>query len=154
MLATACLSEPLRKKMADALGLYDMRFEVGYDPYSDQAQQFAEELLPKAEALLLTKTTEDWIQILDSAGVPCGPVLFTEELLEHEQVIANDLVVELEHSKVGNVRMVGPILQMTDTPLEAKSAAPALGENTDEVLGSLGYSLDEIQRFRDDGVTR
>ena len=154
VLATACLSEPLRKKMADALGLYDMRFEVGYDPYSDQAQQFADELLPKAEALLLTKTTENWIQILDSAGVPCGPVLFTEELLEHEQVIANDLVVELEHSKVGNVRMVGPILQMTDTPLEVKSAAPALGENTDEVLGSLGYSLDEIQRFRDDGVTR
>ena len=55
VLATACLSEPLRKKMADALGLYDMRFEVGYDPYSDQAQQFAEELLPKAEALLLPR---------------------------------------------------------------------------------------------------
>ena len=154
VVATACLSDPLRRKMADALGLYDIRFEPGYDPYSEASTRFADELTEKAEALFLTKTTDEWVRMLDGAGVPCGPVLFTEELMNDEQVIANDLVVNLEHSKVGNVRMFGPILRMTETPLEAQFASPALGEHTGEILASLGYSADDIQRLRDEGVTR
>ena len=154
ILTVGCLSDSLRKKMVDALNLYDIRFESDYDPASEKAIKFAEELTKKAEALILEKPTDEWIRILDAAGVPCSPVMFAEELLENEQVLANNMVVELEHSLVGPVKMVGPILQMSQTPLEVKSASPALGQHTCEILTELGYSKEDIQGFRDSRVTR
>ncbi len=95
----------------------------------------------------------EWLGVLDAAGVPAGPLRFTEELLDDEQVQSNDLVVELEHSLVGTVRMVGPIIKMSETPLEARAASPALGQHTEEVLGALGYSAAEVRRLREEGVT-
>ena len=154
VVAVGCLSDRLRKKMADALDLYDSRFEPGYDITSDDARAFDEELSKKAEALFLQKTTDEWVSLLDGAGVPAGPVSFTEELLQDEQVIANDMVVELEHTTAGKVRMFGPTLRMSETPLEARSASPALGEHTDEILNDLGYSQEDIQGLKDHGVTR
>ena len=50
--------------------------------------------------------------------------------------------------------MTAPILKMSDTPTEARHASPALGEHTDEVLGSLGYAPADIERLRREGVTR
>ena len=97
---------------------------------------------------------EEWLAVLDEAGVPAGPVRFVDELVTDEQVIANGLVVELEHSMVGPLKMVGPMIKMTETPLEAKRASPALGEHSDEVLGELGYSPPEIQHLKDAAVSR
>ena len=139
--------------MADALDLHDIRFEPDYDPQSDEALLFGEELFRKARALFSTKTTEEWIGILDNAGVPCGPVKFTEELIQDEQVKANDLVVNLEHSKMGKITMVGPVVQMSETPLEAGPASPSLGQHTVEILKNLGYDDEAIQKLRARGVT-
>ncbi len=154
VVAVGCLSDPLRKRMANVLGLHDIRFEPGYDPTSDETRTFNEKLTIEAEALFLEKSTDEWVAALDGAGVPCGPVNFTEELMHDEQVISNDLVVDLEHTTAGAIRMVGPTLRMSETPLEVKSASPGLGEHTDEILTSLGYSPEEVQRFKDDSVTR
>jgi crotonobetainyl-CoA:carnitine CoA-transferase CaiB-like acyl-CoA transferase len=153
-LAVGCLSAPLRRRLANALGLDDIRFQPGYDPRSEEAKTFGEQLVKKAEELFREKTVDEWLTLLDKAGVPAGRVRFTEELIADEQVIANDLVVELEHSLAGKLKMVGPLLKMSGTPLKARSASPALGEHTDEILGALGYTAEEIQRLKDAGVTR
>ena len=153
-LAVGCLSDRLRKRMADVLGVDDIRFEPDYDSTSDRAREFGESLIKRAEAIIKEKTVDEWVALFDQAGVPSGPVRFVEELMDDEQVLANDLVVKLEHSLAGDLKMVGPILKMSETPLEAQSASPALGEHTAEILGKLGYSDDDIQKLRDDGVTR
>ena len=101
-----------------------------------------------------TRTVAAWLEAFDKIGVPAGPVRFVEELIDDEQVIANDLVVELDHSLAGPLKMVGPMLTMSDSPLEVKLASPALGEHTDEILGSLGLGEAEIQALKDGGVTR
>ncbi len=149
-----CLSDRLRKRMADVMGLHDIRFQPGYDSTSEEAIAFNEELLKKAQDLFRQKSVEEWLALLDKAGVPAGPLRFVEELVNDEQVVANDLVVELEHSLAGSVKMVGPPFSMSESPLEAKRASPALGEHTDEILGQLGYAPAEIQRLKDEGVTR
>ena len=154
VLAIACLSDRLRKRAADLLELDDIRFQPGYDPMSEEARIFGEKLVTEAEAVLLTKTVEEWLKLFDDVGVPAGPVRFVEELIDDEQVIANDLVVELEHSVAGPLKMVGPMLTMSDSPLEVKLASPALGEHTDDILTSLGLGEAEIQSLRDAGVTR
>ena len=151
-LAVGCLSEPVRKRMSEALGLRDAQFEAGYDPQSEEAQTLGDELVEKAEARFKEKTVDEWLKVLDAVGVPVGPVKFTEELLRDEQVLANGLVTELEHPLVGKVETNGPLLKMSETPLKAKGSSSTLGEHTDGILESLGYGPDEIRRLRDQKV--
>jgi crotonobetainyl-CoA:carnitine CoA-transferase CaiB-like acyl-CoA transferase len=140
--------------MADALGVRDIRFEPGYDPDSPETAAFNERLLEQLQAMFRERTTEEWLEVLDAAGVPAGPVRFIEELLEDPQVVANGLVVELEHAQVGPVKMVGPLVKMSSNPLKATEASPTLGQHTAEILTSLGYDGGDIQRLRESGVTR
>ena len=63
-------------------------------------------------------------------------------------------MAELEHSLAGRVKMVGPMIQMSKTPLEARSASPALGEHTVEILGAMGYNEEEISEMKRGGLTR
>ena len=92
-------------------------------------------------------------QQLDEAGVPAGPVRFVQELLDDEQVLANEMVVELEHSKAGIIRMAGPMVRMSETPLQPQSASPALGEHSEEILATLGYTDEVISGFKKRGIT-
>jgi formyl-CoA transferase len=153
VLAVGCLSDPLRKKLLKVLGLEDVRFQPGYDPLSEESEASDSALAKRAETIFREKSVGEWLTLLDAAGVPAGPVRFVEELLDDEHVIANNLVVEMEHSLAGKLRMVGPMVRMSETPVEAKSASPALGEHSAEILGDLGYSAEEIQRLKDEGVT-
>ena len=79
---------------------------------------------------------------------------FPEELVDDPQVLANGFQADLDHSLVGRMKMTGPLVQMSETPLEASASSPALGEHTDELLRDLGYSADDVQGLRDAGVTR
>ena len=153
VLAVGCLSDPLRRKLLNVLGLEDVRFQPGYDPLSEESEASDNELTKRAETIFRERSVDDWLALLDEAGVPAGPVRFVEELLDDEHVIANNLVVEMEHSLVGKLKMVGPIVKMSETPVEAKRASPALGEHSAEILTDLGYSAEEVQRLKDTGVT-
>ncbi len=154
-IAVGNLSNALRKKMAGALGLHDPRFEdLAWDPTTPAAQAAGMKLVADAEALFETKTTDEWLSVLDAAGVPSGPVRFIEELFEDPQVRANDLVVELDHPLAGPLEMVGPIVKMTDTPTEVQGPSPALGQHTDELLARLGYDSARIAALKQAGVTR
>ena len=121
---------------------------------SEEAAASSERLTKVAEKLFRERTVEEWLEAFDRAGVPAGPVRYVQELLDDEQVAANDLVVELDHSLAGKVRMVGPIIKMSETPLSVQGPSPALGEHTDEILASIGLDEVAIQRLKDEGVTR
>ena len=154
VVAVACLSDRLRKRVADVLSIEDPRFEPGYDPLSAEAVERNQELVAEAEGLFVEKTVDEWLQLFDSVGVPAGPVRYIEELPGDEQVAANGLVVDLEHSLAGRVKMTGPMIQMSETPLEVRSASPALGEHTKDILKGMGYSEEEIVEMKRAGVTR
>ena len=153
VIAIACLSNRLRKKAADAIGVIDPRFSDDFDPDDPDSIDAIESLSEQIKSSLITKTCQEWLAIFDDAGVPAGPVRFIQELTDDEQVIANDMVVEVNHSLAGKVRMAGPMIQMSETPLEAKSASPALGEHTDQIMLELGYSEEEITDLRSRNIT-
>ena len=153
VIAIACLSNRLRKKAADAIGVIDPRFSDDFDPDDPDSIDAIESLSEQIKSILITKTCQEWLAIFDDAGVPAGPVRFIQELTDDEQVIANDMVVEVNHSLAGKVRMAGPMIQMSETPLEARSASPALGEHTDQIMLALGYSEEEITDLRSRNIT-
>ena len=153
VIAIACLSNRLRKKAADAIGVIDPRFSDDFDPDDPDSIDAIESLSEQIKSILITKTCQEWLAIFDDAGVPAGPVRFIQELTDDEQVIANDMVVEVNHSLAGKVRMAGPMIQMSETPLEAKSASPALGEHPDQIMLELGYSEEEITDLRSRNIT-
>ena len=91
-----------------------------YERNSDELQAFVRGLREGAETVFRERSVGEWLPLLEGAGVPAGPVRFVEELTEDEQVVENDLVVELEHSKAGKLKMIGPLINMSDSPLEAR----------------------------------
>ena len=151
VVSLGCLSDPLRRRLLDILGLTDIRFDPDYDPRSEEAAAYGEKLMRQAEEVFLTRTAAEWLALLDERGIPAGPVRFIEEVFDDPQVQANGLVSELEHRDAGRLRMVGPLAKFSETPLDV-SPPPALGQHTDEVLLELGYTPGEIARWRAEGT--
>jgi crotonobetainyl-CoA:carnitine CoA-transferase CaiB-like acyl-CoA transferase len=111
-----------------------------------------DELEQEIEAITTTRTTEEWIKRVDEAGVPCGPVLTFDETLSDPHVIARDMVAELEHPIIGEMRTIGPPTKFSGLDFAVRGPAPWLGQHTAEVLRETGLSDDEIQALFTDAV--
>lgn len=111
------------------------------------------ELDPLLEARSRLRGKRDWLDALEAAGVPCGPINSIGEVFAETQIAAREMVVELPHPTAGNVRLVGNPIKLSRTPVSYRSAPPLLGEQTDAVLDELlGLSPEEIARLRENGV--
>ncbi len=151
--AIGALSAPLRAKARRALETDFLGPEdPGYDPQSAAFRARAREAARLVEERMRTRTTAEWLAILQREGVPAGPVRFPEDLSEDPQVEANQLMVDLEHDLSGPQRMVAPILHFSSAGRPALHAAPPLGRDTDACLREAGYADDEILALRRDAV--
>lgn len=104
------------------------------------------------EAVLTTAPTAVWVERLDAAGIPGGPVLRYDEVLANEHVVARDMVVTQEHPRLGSVNVLGSPFNLSRTPVDRFSPAPLLGEHTREVLLEHGCTEDEVASLFADGV--
>ena len=104
--------------------------------------------LELTQTVLVNKTTDDWMAILDGAGVPCAPVLTRSEVVEHPQILANGTLVEYEHAISGRLRQARHAAQFSETPADALGEAPVMAADTDEVLAESGFSDEEIASLR------
>ena len=92
------------------------------------------------------KTSDEWIEILNDAGVPCGPIYNIDQVFANEQVQHLGIAKTVNHKSLGTMNVVGQALNMTGTPQPdtLRMATPELGEHTDDVLAELGYDTDKI----------
>lgn len=111
-----------------------------------------DELEREIEAITTTRTTDEWIKRVDEAGVPCGPVLTFDETLSDPHVIARDMIAELEHPIIGEMRTIGPPTKFSGLDFTVRGPAPWLGQHTAEVLRETGLTDDEIQALFTDEV--
>jgi crotonobetainyl-CoA:carnitine CoA-transferase CaiB-like acyl-CoA transferase len=155
-IAVGCLSAALRSKFQAALEVKDPRYSGDPDlaPATEKGREVGRQLVQICEAKFRDQGVEHWLSRLDRFGVPSGPVLFPEELWDDEQVLANGLLVDVVHPTLGKMQMVGPPIQMSDTPLAPQGASPVLGADTDTLLMQVGYSDAEIASLRESGVIR
>ena len=101
-----------------------------------------------------TRTVAEWIEILNGAGVPCGPILSVREMWEDEQVRHLEVAQTVDHPDLETITLVGQPLTFGDAPHERGVRAPTAprGAHTDSVLRELGYDDDEITVFHARGV--
>ena len=110
-------------------------------------------LVPLLAAMVKTKTKQQWIDLLEAAGVPCGPINNLDEVFDHPQVDARGLRIDLPHPSAGSVALVGSPIKMSATPPQYDLPPPLLGQHTDEVLRDLlGHSAETIAGLRANGI--
>jgi crotonobetainyl-CoA:carnitine CoA-transferase CaiB-like acyl-CoA transferase len=94
----------------------------------------------------------EWLDRLEAAGVPAGPVLSVGEMHRDAQTLARDMVTEVSHSRLGPVKTIGVPVKFSGSPATVQRGAPVLGEQTREVLFEHGYTDDEIDTLASDGA--
>jgi len=90
------------------------------------------------------RDTADWLTRLQSVGVPASPVLSIGDMLKDPQVLAREMVVDVEHSRLGTTKALGSPVKFSATPTSIRQGAPLLGEHTREILSEFGYADSEI----------
>ena len=104
------------------------------------------------EEVTATRNSAEWIDILNRAGVPCGPINKMNEVFADPQVKHLGIVQPVEHETLGRIDLVGQPVTLSRTPSSLRTATPERGEHTDEVLHELGYDAAAIAKLREDGV--
>jgi crotonobetainyl-CoA:carnitine CoA-transferase CaiB-like acyl-CoA transferase len=105
------------------------------------------------EPLFSTRTTAEWIEVLDEADILCGPLLSYAELIDEEQVAKGDALVTVAHPAIGEIR--GPVFpgRLSETPGDASGPPPPVpGEHSRAILAERGFDDDEIQELLGHGV--
>ena len=110
------------------------------------------ELKEHIKAQMRSRTSDEWMDVLEVAGVPAAPVNFGEEMADDPHTVAEGVIIELEHEIVGKQRFVGPLVEMSESQPVAQGPSPPLGKHTDAVLTGGGVSVTEIAALRVDGV--
>jgi crotonobetainyl-CoA:carnitine CoA-transferase CaiB-like acyl-CoA transferase len=152
--AIAVFVEKFWQGLCNALG----RPELGNDPaYASSARRL--ERRAEVDGLLTeifrSRTTAEWMERLNREEVPSAPVLRLDEVLEHEQILARGMVVDVPHPRGGTIRMLGNPVRQPDAGAGPLAAAPLLGQHTEEILGGLlGLEAAELGRLEAAGVTR
>ena len=99
------------------------------------------------------RTRAEWLEVLNDAGIPAGPVRNLQEVLTDEQLLTREMVHVLQHSSAGPVQVLGVPVKLSATPGAVRRAPPALGEHTEEILtGDLGLAASQIAEMRAAGV--
>ncbi|MEM8635734.1 MAG: CoA transferase [Pseudomonadota bacterium] len=111
-----------------------------------------QELVSALSEIFLEKTKAEWIELLDSAGVPTGPINSIEEMLNNPQIIDRGMVRTVKHSTLGSIKTLGLPIRFSQTPSEFERGAPTLGEHTNEILSDIGYSSSELEALVEHGV--
>jgi len=129
------------KNLCSVLGREDLvRFQWSFEK--------RDEILGTFRDIFRSKTRDEWLKILQQEDTCVAPVYSMGEMANDPHVIEREMVIEVDHPRVGKIKHVGIPVKLSDTPGAVRRFPPLRGEHTDEVLAELGYSKQEIDQLR------
>jgi crotonobetainyl-CoA:carnitine CoA-transferase CaiB-like acyl-CoA transferase len=138
------------RALCEKVGLHSLADDPRYDSVRKRAD-CANEILPQLHNALLSHTALEWEQIF-AQDVPSAAARSIADMFDHPQVLAEEMVTNLEHPSVGRYKGLTKAIKFSKTPGPSPFAAPTLGEHSDDVLAECGYSHTEIAQLRQQGV--
>jgi crotonobetainyl-CoA:carnitine CoA-transferase CaiB-like acyl-CoA transferase len=148
----ACGNDNLFNRFCEAAGCQplaqDARFATNAKRVENRAQ-----LNPLLNDIFRQRSTRDWVEALEAAGVPNGPINNIKQVFEEPQVVARGMKIELQHPTAGKVPLVANPMRFSATPLKHEAPPPTLGQHTDEILRDvLNLGAADIARLRAGGI--
>ena len=105
------------------------------------------ELVDILNSELIKKTSDEWLEIFDNNGLPCGPINSITEMFEDPQTIHREMIIEVDNKKAGKSKAIGMPIKFSKSKTVKSKGAPNLGEHTREIMLSFGYKQEEIEDF-------
>ena len=152
MLYISVHSNHFFQAMCELVGLGELASDTRYDSMRKRAAE-TPVLVPQVRAALAQKTALEW-EALFGERVPCAAVRPIEDMFDHPQVLAEDLVAEVEHPVIGRYRTMTKPIAFADTPGPTPTASPLQGQHSDAVLARFGFAPAEIAALKDKGAVR
>jgi crotonobetainyl-CoA:carnitine CoA-transferase CaiB-like acyl-CoA transferase len=143
----ACGNDNLFRKFCDAAGCPELAKDPRFATNGKRVENRVE-ITRLIQEIFSKKTTARWLELLEAAGVPNGPINNIAQVFEEPQVKARGVRIELEHASGARLPMVASPMRFSDTPIDYRLAPPVLGQHTEEVLRALGKSGAEIEQLR------
>ena len=144
-------NDPNWRRLVEAMGLGDLAGEAQFATTADRMRN-----LDALDAALAPRFAEqgtaEWLETLEAAGVPAGPVLSVDQMLADPQAIARNMVAEVTHARAGPMKTLGTPVKFSGTPTAIRRAAPTLGQHSAEILAEAGFGDSEIEEFLAAGV--
>ena len=139
------------ERLCQAIGRTDL---LDQPQYADNAGRLTNqtELESDLEQTFSQHSTDHWMEVLNSAGVPCGPIYDMQQVWDDPHIASREMKVDLEHPAAGTVPNIGLAAKLYGSPGSIRAAAPLLGQHTREVLADAGYSDAEIDGMFSDGA--
>jgi formyl-CoA transferase len=140
------------ERFCEVAGASELAQEARFKTMSQRIVHRAE-LIPLIAEIMRMRTKAEWIEALEAATVPCGPINNMKEVFENPQVQHRELRVDIPHPSGGTAPVVRSPLRLSETPVDYRLAPPLLGQHNDDVLrGLLGKSAADLQRLKAAGI--
>lgn len=140
------------KRFCEAAGRPEWATDEKYGSMEGRLEHY-DTFIEEMNTLMRTRSTEEWIALLDAHRVMCGPVNNIEQVVRDPHINDRGMFVDVEHATQGRLKVVGTPMKFSRTPCGFEKASPELGEHTDEVLSAwAGLTKEEIEELRESGV--
>jgi len=140
------------KSFCEVAGLNDLPADTRYATNRSRVAN-RETLVLMIRRAMVTKTTDEWIALLEKANVPCGPINTLDRVFDNPQVQHRGMIRYLDHPVAGKVPTVANPIKFSKTPISGETAAPMLGQHSDEILRKVADLSDEqIEKLRSAGI--
>jgi formyl-CoA transferase len=144
----AASGEGMWARLCEAIGRKDLLEAPQFKGQENRAKNRAQlnELLNQA---LRARPSHEWVEKLNAAGVPCGPIYSVDQVFADPQVQHLQAAAEVDHPKLGRFKVVNQAVKLSRTSSSMAAATPEIGQHTDEILRELGYSDNDIRGMRE-----
>ena len=134
--------------LVDALELPDLKTDPRFQERDNRkGNRFL--LTPFLDAKLSLNTTAHWVKVLNAKGIPSGDVVSLESALTSEQAMHRQVIADVDQPGIGNIKIFNMTAKFSKTPAQIETPPPRLSENTQAILGELGYGADEIKVLKE-----
>ncbi|RIK37757.1 MAG: formyl-CoA transferase [Chloroflexi bacterium] len=147
----AASGQAIYERFCTAIGAPQLITDARFTTANLRSQNRAELNAAIAE-ITCQQPAQYWIDLLNAAGCPCGPIYTMDQVFADPQVQHLEMAIPVEHPRLGTFAVVNQAIKLSRTPSAIRTATPEQGEHTDEILAALGYDEESIRKLHETGV--